>query len=58
MDGRAIIQNAGTVSKGFKWSDSCVPAFMLPGSRLSSSEIISYSGTDDSHKEREVRTDN
>lgn len=57
MDDGAIIQNAGTVSKGFKWSDSCVPVPMLPGSRLSSSEIISYSGTDDTHKEREVRTD-
>lgn len=52
-----IIPNAGIVAKGFKQSDSYVPVLMLLGSHLSSFEIISSSHTDDTHKEREVRTD-
>lgn len=52
-----IIQNAGIVVKELKWDGviAMVPVLLLLGSYLSSSKIISYSCTDDTHNKHEVR---
>lgn len=59
VDDEVCFQNAGIVIKGLEWDRliATMPVLLLWGSCLSSSEMISYSDTDDAHKENEVRLD-
>lgn len=59
VDEWVIVQNAGLAVKGLEWDGviAMVPVLLLIGTCLSSSKIRSYSCTDATHEEHEVRTD-